>query len=95
MPLLMGLGLRHQDGFQNYATYSFVSSAIIFVSGLTGVILAGQGFHVFGLFERITIGSFEIWILVTAWKLLKIAKENSLKRNAIHLATENLHADSS
>jgi hypothetical protein len=72
MPILMGLGLRHLDGFSRYAVYSFITSAIIFVSAPTGIILAGQGIHVFGLFERITIGSFEAWILVTALNLLKI-----------------------
>ena len=71
MPLLMGLGLRQVDGFQGYAKYSFISSAIIFVSGLTGVILAGQGVQLFGLFERITIGTYEVWIFVTALNLLK------------------------
>jgi hypothetical protein len=75
MPLLMGLGVRRMDGFNRYETYSFVSSAIIFVSGLTGVILAGQGVHLFGLFERITIGTYEIWIFVTASKLLKMQQE--------------------
>jgi hypothetical protein len=70
MPLLMGLGTRRLDGFKRYATYSFISSAIIFVSGLTGVILAGQGIQLFGLFERITIGSYEVWIFVTAMRLL-------------------------
>jgi hypothetical protein len=71
MPLLMGLGLQQADGFQGYAKYSFISSAIIFVSGITGVILAGQGVHLFGLFERITIGTYELWIFVTALNLLK------------------------
>jgi hypothetical protein len=72
MPLFMGLGIRHTDGFQKYAVYSFISSAIIFISGLTGVILSSQGILVFGFFERITIGSYEIWILVTALNLLRI-----------------------
>jgi hypothetical membrane protein len=71
MPLLMGLGLRKVGDFQKYAAYSFISSAIIFVSGLTGVVLAGQGVQLFGLFERITIGSYEVWIFITALKLLK------------------------
>lgn len=71
MPLLMGLGLQQVEGFQNYSRYSFVTSAIIFVSGLTGVILAGYGIQLFGLFERITIGSYEIWIFVTAVMFLK------------------------
>ena len=72
MPLMMGLGIRRLQGFNRYAIYSFISSAVIFVSGLTGVILAGQGIHLFGLFERITIGSYEIWILVTALRILKV-----------------------
>jgi hypothetical protein len=75
MPLLMGLGLRRLDDFNRYAVYSFISSAIIFVSGLTGVILAGQGVHLFGLFERITIGTYEVWIFVTALRLLVIQRD--------------------
>jgi len=71
LPLLMGLGLGRVNSFQKYAVYSFVTSAIIFVSGLTGVSLAGQGIQVFGFFERITIGSFEVWIFLTAWRLLE------------------------
>ena len=72
MPLLMGLGVRRLDDFSRYASYSFISSAIIFVSGLTGVILAGQGVQLFGLFERITIGTYEVWIFITALSLLKV-----------------------
>ena len=64
MPLLMGLGIRHSNIFKGYAFYSFLSSAIIFISGLTGVILAAQGVPVFGLFERITIGTYEVWIFL-------------------------------
>ena len=71
MPLLMGLGLRRFNDLHRYVIYSFICSAIIFVSGLTGVILAGQGFPIFGLFERITIGTYEAWIFLTALKLLK------------------------
>jgi hypothetical membrane protein len=71
MPLLMGLGFQKLSGTNRYSTYAFISSFIIFVSGLTGVILSLQGFLVFGLFERITIGAYEVWVLVTALKLLK------------------------
>jgi len=74
MPLLMGLGLRQSKDFHGYAIYSWISSGIIFVSGLTGVILSGQGFQVFGLFERITIGTYEIWIFLTALNMLKILR---------------------
>jgi Protein of unknown function (DUF998) len=78
MPVFMGLGLRRSNAFQSYAVYAFITSSIIFVSGLTGVILAGQGFPVFGLFERITIGSYEVWIFVTALEVLKMMQTNEL-----------------
>ena len=74
MPLLMGLGFRQVSDFRRYSTFSFIASAIIFVSGLTGVILAGQGYLVFGLFERITIGTYETWIFITALNLLTIIR---------------------
>ena len=79
MPLLMGLGLRRSDDFHGYAIYSLISSAIIFVSGLSGVILAGQGLHVFGFFERITIGTYEVWIFATALNLLKLVQAEETK----------------
>jgi hypothetical protein len=72
MPLLMGLGLQRSDNFHGYAIFSWIVSAIIFVSGLTGVILSGQGFLVFGFFERITIGTYEVWIFITALNMLKM-----------------------
>jgi len=78
MPLFMGLGLRKTDGFQRYVVYSFITSAIIFVSGLTGVISTGQGLHMFGFFERITIGSYEAWLFVTALNLLKIMQDKTM-----------------
>ena len=79
MPLLMGLGLRRSDDFHGYAIYSLISSAIIFVSGLSGVILAGQGLHVFGFFERITISTYEVWIFATALNLLKLVQAEETK----------------
>jgi hypothetical protein len=88
MPLLMGLGLRKSKDFHRYVIYSWVSSAIIFVSGLTGVILGGQGVLVFGFFERITIGTYEVWILVTALNLLNMlpAEESQETLPAAHAA---------
>ncbi|MCE1252305.1 MAG: DUF998 domain-containing protein [Anaerolineae bacterium] len=74
MPLLMGLGLRRIPGHRGYALYSFISSGLIFISGFSGVFLSAQGFQIFGLLERITIGTYEIWILITALKLFKIYK---------------------
>jgi hypothetical protein len=74
MPLLMGLGLKRLADYRSYAIFSWVVSAIIFISGLTGVILGGQGFLVFGFFERITIGTYEVWIFVTTLNMLKMVQ---------------------
>lgn len=71
IPLFMGLGLKRVTHFQGYSIYSFITSALIFVSGLAGVILNSQGFRIFGIFERVTIGSYEVWIFVTALRFLK------------------------
>jgi hypothetical protein len=79
MPMLMGLGLRHWDDFHGYVTFSWIASAVIFISGLTGVILSGQGFLVFGFFERITIGTYEVWIFVTALNMLKLIQTEGSK----------------
>lgn len=78
MPLFMGLGLYRKEGFRGYALYSFVASAVIFVSGLSGVILGTLGVLLFGFFERITIGSYEVWLFVTAITFLKMGN-HSLK----------------
>lgn len=69
IPLLMGLGWRKESNSKGYAIYSIITSAIIFISGLTGVLLGTYGLLVFGLFERVTIGSYELWIFITALKL--------------------------
>jgi hypothetical protein len=91
MPLLMGLGLRHARGFQKYVIYSWISSAIIFISGLAAVILGGQGIQVFGLFERITIGTYELWIFVTALNLLKIMQAEFSRENIPTTQQHNAH----
>ena len=93
LPLLMGLGVQRLDGFNHYAVYSFISSAIIFVSGLTGVILAGQGVHLFGLFERITIGTYEVWIFVTAMKLLTRNRIPCLPNDPVQSDSKNSPLD--
>jgi hypothetical protein len=76
MPILMGAGLRQSEGFQKYVIYSFICSAIIFIAAPTGIILQSQGVQVFGFFERITIGTYEIWLFVTALNLLKIMQRD-------------------
>jgi len=57
---------------KNYAFYSLITFIIIFISGISNVILMNNNIDsFFGLVERITIGSFIIWLIVTGYRDLK------------------------
>ncbi|MHB8064514.1 MAG: DUF998 domain-containing protein [Ruminiclostridium sp.] len=80
-PLLAGIGFKRISKFKHLAVYSIVSSIIIFVSG--GITAAGAAnqFKYFGIVERITIGTYIIWILVISIQMLYI-NSISVKSNA-------------
>lgn len=66
--LLCGLGFRSVPGLSGLRTYSIVSAAIIFVSG--GVGTATLTFNpYFGIFERVTIFTFMIWVFLLSLRL--------------------------
>ena len=50
--------------------FSLACLAVVFVSGLLAGIAIGAGWAYAGLLERITIGTFELWVLVTAASFL-------------------------
>ena len=63
-PLLIGLGLRKLPRFRNFAVYSIITSIMLFLAGGTTAMLFANKLPYFGLFERINIGSLQIWMLV-------------------------------
>ena len=63
-PLLIGLGLRKITRFRKFAVYSVITSIILFIAGGTTAILFANKLPYFGLFERINIGSLQLWMLV-------------------------------
>lgn len=67
--LFMGLGMRRVKTFGGYGVYSLITSAILLCAGGFSVFLMAGGLPYFGLFERINIGSLQVWMAVTAWKL--------------------------
>ncbi len=67
--LLIGLGFRRVKGFGGYSAYSIVTSAILFIAGGTTVFILSQGLGFFGLFERINIGSLQLWMFLVSLKL--------------------------
>jgi hypothetical membrane protein len=64
--LLMGFWFRNNPRLQRYGLYSFISVAVVFLSGgLAAVSVANQS-PIAGLLERITIGGFIQWLFVIA-----------------------------
>ena len=67
--LLLGLWFRNFPELKKHAVYSLVSVAVIFVSGgFTAAAMANQ-FTYFGILERVTIGTFIVWLFVMGYKL--------------------------
>ncbi len=65
-PTLVGVGLRKTEEFRDYTIYSLVSAALILATGLTAVLSIQYGDAYVGLFERLTIGSYQQWMGISA-----------------------------
>ena len=75
--LLLAFWFRDFPGLKGYVAYSWISVAIIFVSGgLTAAALANHH-PLFGLIERITILTFTLWMLVIGLKMYQLEGESS------------------
>ncbi len=68
--LMMGFWFRRAPGMQGFSLYSFISLAVVFVSGGLAAYSGVSGSRLAGLLERITIGAFLQWMLVVAVKLV-------------------------
>jgi len=70
--LLFGLGSRRISGLAPLRLYSLLSAAVVFISG--GISSATLAFNpYFGVFERITIGTFMLWLFVVSTRLLRLS----------------------
>lgn len=80
-PLFAGLGFKKLNNFKKFSSYSVVTSVIIFVSGGISVIAIANKIPIFGVIERINIGSLQLWIFIFALRIFtkdidKITKAN-------------------
>ncbi|MGF7118759.1 DUF998 domain-containing protein [Methanobacterium oryzae] len=69
--LLMGLNFRKVKEMKNFAIYSFISFAVILISGGMAAISVGSNSAYGGLFERITIFAFMLWVIVFSYLIIK------------------------
>jgi hypothetical protein len=64
--LLMGFWFRNSQRLRGYGLYSFLSVAVVFLSGRLAAFSVATQSPVAGLVERITIGGFLQWLFVIA-----------------------------
>ena len=67
--LLMGLWLRKQPGDRRAGTFSLVACGIIIITGGLAAAAAATGSPLMGCIQRITIGTFMLWVLFFGIKL--------------------------
>lgn len=86
--LFIGMGFRKVKGFIRYSSYSIVTSIILFAAGGASVFILSQGLDCFGLFERINIGSLQLWMFLVSLKLFtyNIAPEHAVMKTFEDLA---------
>lgn len=65
--LLLGIGFAQLYGWSDFTSYTFVSLAIIMLSGIASPIVIRRGIEVMGLTERITGYTFYGWTAVLAF----------------------------
>lgn len=72
---MIGIALYREKKWRNYLVYSIITVIIMATcGGLTSVLMAND-IELLGLFERITIYSYQVWIVILT--LLLIKKQNS------------------
>jgi hypothetical membrane protein len=70
--LLIAICLHSVPGMNGWSVYSFISLAVVFVSGAGAAITASKNSPIAGLMERITIGGFLQWMMVMGIVLLAV-----------------------
>lgn len=65
--LFFGLWLRNLPGHRNLSVISFILLAVVFVSGGSAVYGVATSHPLAGLFERVTIFGFMLWLLALSW----------------------------
>jgi hypothetical membrane protein len=69
--LLVGISFKNNSNMKLFSRYCFVSSFLIFISGGSGAASLANNNSYGGLFERITIFLFMIWVITLSYIILK------------------------
>jgi len=70
--VFLAFWFRNFSALKHYVTYSWISVMIIFISGALSAIAMAKDYLLFGLIERVTIGTFILWLFVISRRMLQI-----------------------
>lgn len=69
--LLIGVWFTKQPDNNRYGTISFIACAVIVITGGLAAAAAASASPIMGIFQRMTIGTFMLWILVLGIRLTR------------------------
>ena len=69
--IIVGMSFRKYSNMKLFSWYSYVTSILIFLSGGAGAASFANNSPIGGLFERITIFLFMIWVIILSYLILK------------------------
>ena len=70
--MFLAFWFRNYSDLKHYVTYSWISVTIILISGGLSVAAMANYHRLFGLIERVTIGTFILWLVVISRRMLQI-----------------------
>jgi hypothetical membrane protein len=74
--VLLGFWFANSKRWRRLGPYSFISVAVVFLSGGLAAISVANRWPFAGLAERITIGGFLLWLFVIAFVMLANGEKN-------------------
>jgi len=69
--LMSGIGFYRKKNWKLFRLYTFISVLMTFISGILSAIVIANGIELMGLFERVTVYTYLLWIFVLALKFIR------------------------
>lgn len=75
--IIIGLSFRKYTSLRIFSWYSYINAILIFISGGVAATAVGNNSAYGGLFERITIFLFMIWLIIFSYVILRFNRANT------------------
>jgi hypothetical membrane protein len=70
--LFLAFWFRNFSALKHYVRYSWISVAIIFITGGLSAVAMANHYPLFGFIERLTIGTFILWLFVISRRMVQL-----------------------